>query len=544
VAQGLFADLVVRGGRIVTLGADQPCAEALAVRDGRLVYVGDDGGVTAFVGPATRVVELSGQTVLPGLIDAHAHLADGAVVMSRSADVTCEATASVREALAVLRRRAEATPRGQWVVGIGSGNADRVWPEGRLPSRAELDEAAPDHPLLVVHPHLGLANSAALRLAGITAATPDPAPGYLGRDPTSGEPSGLLVEWPAVDLVRELIPKPTIDDYVEAIEQAQSGLLASGATSVYDIVQDARPIRAYQRLKAEGRLAIRITLLIRVHEAEIELDDLLRLGLENGFGDDWLRIGGVKISYDGGISARLAAFYEPYVGEPDNRGMTRLSRELLKEKCERAHRHGLSVCVHAYGDRAFDDVVGVWEEILAAHSRRDHRHRIEHGGNWLMTAERRERVKRLGLILVPNLAYIPARGDVLTTILGPERMRDAFPLRTLLKEGVLFTSGSDAAYGTHPIHPLRDVGAAVARRTASGRLLEPSQAISVEAALRMQTLQAAFAAFEEGARGSLEAGKLADFIVLAESPWEVAPERIQDLVVELAVVGGQVRYAV
>jgi predicted amidohydrolase YtcJ len=542
----LRADIVVTNANVLTLDARGSRAGAVGAIGERLVYVGSAIEAADLIGPETRVIDAAGKTLLPGLIDAHVHHGRTAVRMARVADVSFSAVQSISQMLAVLRQKASTTAADDWVMARGSGNADKLLAEGRLPTRAELDQAVPNLPALVVFPHIGVANSLALDRAGITRDTVNPPSGTIERDSLTGEPTGLLLEYPAVELVEQHAPHRPLDFYIEAIRRHIQAVLATGTTTVHDMMEDPyQPdaiMRAYQALLRSGSLDQRIVVYPFVHPGMYHLDHLLEFGIESGFGNNWLKLGGVKLPYDGGISGRLSYFYEPYEGEPNNFGFVWVPMDILRETSRKAHRAGVSVCIHAYGDRALDDVLDMWDGILAEFPRENHRHRIEHGGNWLMTPERIARVKRLGLILVPNMAYLRCRGDLLTAILGARRMARAFPARTLLEEGVLFASGSDASAGAHAVSPLRDIGASVARLSESGRALAPEEALTPLQALRLHTVQAAYAAFEEHIKGSLEVGKLADMALLAADPLKCSPSEIADIPVDMTIVGGKVRY--
>ncbi len=247
------------------------------------------------------------------------------------------------------------------------------------------------------------------------------------------------------------------------------------------------------------------------------------------------------MSIDGGITGRNALFYDPYLDVPDYHGLIRIQQDELDETVLRCHRAGLRCCVHAIGDRAFDMSLEAYEKALAAVPRADHRHRIEHMGNWLMSPRRIEKLVRMGIVAIPNISLGYFVGDSIREAIGAKRMVRAFPLKTLLAAGVKMAGGSDAP-GYWPVDPLRDIGAYVSRRMLWGETLAPEEALSVQQAFELHTTHAAFAGFEEDRKGTLEVGKLADMAVLAEDPFEVPAERIKDLKVEMTVVGGAIKY--
>jgi hypothetical protein len=278
-----------------------------------------------------------------------------------------------------------------------------------------------------------------------------------------------------------------------------------------------------------------------VIESHIGSKSLIELGLITGFGDQWLRVGGVKMSIDGGITGRNACFYEPYEDDSHNHGIIRIQQDELNETILNCHQAGLRCCVHAIGDRAFDMALDAYETALAKLPGTNHRHRIEHMGNWLSTAERMQRLVRMGLIAIPNISLGYFVGDAILDCLGEKRMAKSFPFKTLLRNGVIIAGGSDAP-GYWPVDPLRDISACVSRKMRWGDVLVPEERLTVEEAFAMHTTTAAYAGFAEDYKGTLEVGKLADIAVLAEDPFEIPGERIKDIKVEMTIVGGEVKY--
>ena len=449
---------------------------------------------------------------------------------------------SIRDVLEVIREKAAETPKGEWLKGGNVRFAHIKFAEKRWPTRWELDEAAPDH-LVFLHfgPHIKAVNSRVLELAGITRDTPDPLGGTIVRDPETGEPTGVLRE-PASHLVTGLWPPYTYEDRLEAIRLEGRRCLEEGTTTIHEIATRADEIRPYLDLLARGELPVRVRLLVRVWESAIDLDTLLTLGFESGFGDEWLKIAGVKMSVGGGISGSNAAMYQEYSDEPGNFGVIRIPYPDLVDLISRANEGGLQCAVHALGDRDLDMVINAFEAAFRKKPGRDLRHRVEHAGDWLFTPERRRRFRELGLIAVPNINFLYTFGDGVRVTLGPERIgEDIFPLRSMLDEGMLLVSGSDGP-NLEPAAPLRDVGTAVLRRTEHGVEMDPSEAITVMEALRMFTINAAYIEFEEGIKGSIEAGKLADLAVLDRDPLTVPPEEIKDIKVDMTIIDGKIAY--
>ena len=378
-----------------------------------------------------------------------------------------------------------------------------------------------------------------MELASIKTETSPPAGGAIELD-QSGKLTGKLVER-AQYLVRDVIPEYTYDQMKDGILFAADRCLARGITNIHDIVTNHESIRAYQELVDDGRLPIRVSLLIRVIEAAIQKESLLNLGIKTGFGNDWLRIGGVKMSIDGGITGHVAKFYEPYVDDPCHEGLIRIEQDELDETITAYHNAGHRVCIHAIGDVAMDMALKSLEQALKENPRNDHRHRVEHLGNWLVNNERLELIKRIGVLPVPNIPFMHYIWDSLLACIGEPRLENSFNIRSMLDAGLQITSGSDGpAYW--PLDSLRDLGTCVSRQTWTGTTVGADQAIGVDEAIRMFTINAAYNAFEEKIKGSIEEGKIADFAVLSESPHEVEPARIKDIPVDMTVVGGNIAF--
>ncbi len=536
----LAPDVILVNGRVLTMDDAGTWAEALAVRDGRIVAVGTTDDVGSLAGRRTEVVDLAGRTAIPGLTDPHVHLASHSP-QRQAVDVRYWFTQvrSNQQVLDALRERAQVTPPGDWVTGRGSPLQDLRMVEKRRLTRHDLDTAVPDHPCYLYYgAHITMANSAALRVKGITRDTPDPDGGTIERDPSTGEPTGIFKER-AQFLVRPQHPKASADDLERFIVEELEICRSRGVTMVHDIVVSADEIRAYGNLARSGRLPIRVQLLVRVIESSIGKESLLDLGLVQGFGSDWLRLGGVKMSVDGGTTGRNGAFSEPLIGESTNTGIVRIEQDELDDTIWRYHQAGIRCCVHTVGDIAHGMALSAYEKALTRLPRPDHRHRVEHLGNWLFTPDELAWAKRLQVLPMPNPTGLRFVADVYKPLMGPERMRWAYRFGTVLREGFRSSFGSDGP-GSYPINVLRDIGTIVTRRTLAGDVVNPEEAVSVEEALRAQTANAAYVGFVERDLGTLEPGKLADVTVLGEDPFEFPPERFEELPVDLVMVGGRV----
>ncbi|MBI2209314.1 MAG: amidohydrolase [Deltaproteobacteria bacterium] len=464
-----YPDLILFNGKIRTLTYDGALVEALACAGGRIVAAGQSDVIRRLAGPDSRQIDLQNKIAIPGLTDTHVHLSEKGTAEKEYLDCRdfYADVHSIPEILERLTKRASEIPKGSWIVAHGSPMQDFRLKEKRFPDRHDLDRAVPDHPVSIAFgAHITIANSKALALAGI------------GRDSSF------------------------------ALNQC----LERGVTTIHDIVRSGEPIRAYQELLREGRLDARVSLLPRVIESHIGSNSLIELGLHSGFGNEWLRIGGVKMSIDGGITGRNACFYEPYEDDPHNCGIIRIPQDELNETVLQCHQAGLRCCVHAIGDC-----------------------------NWLSTPERMQRLVRSGIIAIPNISIGYYVGDAILDCVGEKRLAKAFPFRTLLKNGVTIAGGSDAP-GYWPVDPLRDISACVSRKMRWGEVLVPEERISAAEAFAMHTTTAAFVGFEENDKGTLDVGKLADIAILAEDPFEIPGERIKDIRVEMTIVGGEVKY--
>lgn len=538
-----YPSLILYNGKIRTFVTETSTCEALACAGPRIVAAGDADAIRRLAGPETEMIDLKGRTAIPGLTDTHVHLSEKGTAEMELVD--CRDfyvdVASVSDILQKIANAAASAPKGSWIVAHGSPMQDFRLKDKRFPDKRDLDRAAPDHPVSISFgAHITIANSLALGAAKITRDTPDPAGGHIKRDPQTGEPTGELHERAQL-IVKKVAPEFNYLQLKDGIVFALDQCLRRGVTTVHDIVRYAEPVRAYQELYQEGRMHARVSLLPRVIESMIESKSLIELGLITGFGNEWLRVGGVKMSIDGGITGRNACFYEPYEDDEHNYGIIRIQQDELDHTVQVCHDAGLRCCVHAIGDRAFDMALDAYEKAIERSPRKDHRHRIEHMGNWLCTPERMQRMVRSGIVAIPNIAIGYYVGDAILDCVGEKRLTKAFPFRTLLKNGVIIAGGSDSP-GYWPVDALRDIAACVSRKMRWGEVWVPEERISVAEAFAMHTTTASWVGFEEKDKGTLEVGKLADIAVLAEDPFEIEPEKIKDLKVEMTLVGGEIKY--
>ena len=507
-----LADLVLRGGKVITLDAGDRVAEALAVRGNRILAVGSNAEIARLTGGATRVIELRGRSVTPGFIDAHTHTEHTAEFLTFWVSVHSPPLPDAAAILARVRERAQQQPAGTWI--IGQGTFGQV-----MPTPAELTREFPAHPVVLRWSrHSYVVNKKALEVSGITAATPDPQGGKIHKGP-DGEPTGLLEE--AFDLLK--IPPYPPDQLREGIAKAlHEHYLQQGVTSVYDMPGN-QAIPQYEVLHKAGRLPVRLRVTYTMwpgSQSQMDLDTFLNSGRRPGDGDEWLKLGGVKLFVDG-------------VDENFKTPMPTLLSHVRK-----AHAAGWQLLIHANSPRTQDMAMDAIEAALTAVPRADHRHRIEHLGGSL-DERRLQRAKQLGLIPVPTPGSIRGLG---MRAGAPERVR-RLPYRSLIAMGFRPPGNSDTAgTRTEAINPMPNVHLLVTRSNARGTVVTPEERLSVTDALRVYSLFPAYAGFEDGIKGSLEAGKLADLVVLSEDVMSLPPTRLAEVTVDATIVDGLVRY--
>jgi predicted amidohydrolase YtcJ len=545
LADSLRADLILVNGRVLTMDGRDTEAQALAIKAERLLAVGENREIESLAGPTTRAIDLAGQVVLPGLADIHVHLASDALQADaiEVRDFFDPDMTTIQRIQERIREHATQTPPGEWIVARGSPMQDLRLADGRWPTRDDLDAAAPEHPCYVSFgAHVIVANTLALRARNVTRDTPDPQGGTVVKHPSTGEPTGVLRERAQYLVKSRAAGQQPIETMAENILLDLERAAARGVTTVHDIVVNRDEVRAYQLLEQTGRLPVRVQLIPRVIESNFSKESLLDLGLLQGFGSDWLRLGGIKMSIDGGFTGKNAAFSEPlsYHGN-ENPGLIRIEQDELDDTVWRYHEMGMRCCVHAIGDVALDMILEAYDKALSRLPRPDHRHRVEHFGNWMFTPERSARAKRLGILPIPNPSMLYFLGGEILETLGPKRAENVFPFRTLLDTGFPLSFGSDAP-GYWPVDPLRDLGAAVARTSFDGREMSTNQAVSVKEALRAQTATAQWIGFQERKLGTLESGKLADVAVLAVDPMTYPASDFRNLPITLTLAGGKVTH--
>jgi predicted amidohydrolase YtcJ len=534
------ADVVFANGKIWTGNDRQPQAEALAIWRDRIMAIGDNAAVKSLAGANTRIIDLEGRRVVPGLYDSHVHLLGSGLRLS---EVALKDAADEAEFGRRLREFDAKLPRDRWLLG-GEWDHDRAL-RGVLPSASLLDKYVPNRPVFLrrYDGHMAVANTRVLRLAGIDANTPEVAGGVIYRKPGSKEPTGVLRD-NAMDLVYRLIPAPSESAIAEGVRAALDEIRSNGVTSVQDMdgsdtVTRQKLFRLYQNLARDGQLTVRIDFRWPLADWQ----ELAKPGLQTGLGNDWIKIGGLKGFIDGSLGSSTAKMYESFVNEPGSTGVYVTPPNKMREYVEAADRAGLSVAVHAIGDRANEDMLDIYTEVAKQNGPRDRRFRIEHVQH--LRPSDYARFREIGVIASMQPYHVIDDGRWAEGRIGRERCASSYAYRSLLDAGARLAFGSD--WSVAPLNVMQGIDAAVNRRTLDGKNPQgwfPEQRITVAEALKAYTIGSAFAGFEEKDRGSLEPGKLADFVVLSADILDDAQrEHVGKAEVVQTVVGGKTVYS-
>jgi predicted amidohydrolase YtcJ len=535
-ATALFAQssatLILTNGKIWTGNPAQPLAEAVACLDGRIAAVGSSADIRRWAGSRTEVVDLAGKLVVPGFNDSHVHFHGGGENLSGVQLRDAKSEAEFRDR---IRAFAAKLPAGRWITG---GNWDHEnWTPARLPTRQLIDEAAGDHPVFInrLDGHMSLANTLALKLAGVTRATPDPPGGAIVRD-ANGEPAGVLKD-AAQAAVDRVIPAPSEDQIADAVRAAMRYAAERGVTSVQDVSASPAYLRVYQRLLQRGELTVRIS----GHQPLASWKRLADAGILANFGGAMLHIGALKGFADGSLGSTTALFFDPYLDAPNTSGLQMAAGQTLLQQIADADRAGLQVAVHAIGDKANHTVLNLFDEAATKNGARDRRFRIEHAQH--LRRDDIARFAKLGVIASMQPYHAIDDGRWAEKRIGPERAKGTYAFRSLLDAGAVLAFGSD--WDVAPMDPVVAIYAAVTRRTLDGKHpggWVPEQNITVAEALRAYTWGSAYASFEEKIKGTIEPGKLADLAVLARDILTIDPVEIEKVKVALTVVDGKIVY--
>ena len=529
-------DLIVINGRVETMDANNSVVQAVGIRNGRIAVLGTNNDVIAERHGGTTVIDAKGKAVLPGFIEPHNHMV-GYSTNLLEVDVRTPPNRNISDIVDRLRERASITPPGDWIR--GRGYDDTGLQDMRHPTRNDLDAASTEHPIAIVHNsgHMLAANSTALEKAGIHDETPDPAGGRIGRFPASGEPDGMLYET-AQGLVHQLLPTYTEGNVRTGFVQAQDEYLRRGITTIHDAsVSNARGVdimHTYHQAQREGFLKFRVNMFI---QWEYLKDS--NFAWQTGGGDEWVRVAGCKIVSDGSIQGITAALREPYHCDPNEQGWLIYEQDELNDIVMTLHQRGYQIATHANGDAAIDAILAAYENALRAVPKVDHRFRIEHCQ--VCVPEHISKMRDLGVIpnFFPNHVYY--FGDRhRDRFLGPDRVTHLDPIGSAIQAGIRPLLHSDCP--VTPVNPLFCIQNAIARVTSSGKVLTEVERVATREAISMMTVNAAYGAFEENVKGSLEIGKLGDLVVLNHDPFQEAAHELGQIESAATVVGGQVMY--
>ncbi len=527
----ICADLILTNGKIYTLEPDQPWADGCAIKDGKFIAVGEKRSMHQLKGKSTDVIDLKGRFVLPGFNDAHVHFSDGGFYLLgidlRDAKDEDEFVERIKDYAAKLGK-------GDWILG---GNWDHeAWPSKKHPTKELIDEVTRDNPVFVqrLDGHIALANSLALKLAGITKDTPNPQGGEITKNTQTGEPTGILKD-NAQSLVGAVIPPPSKEQLKQAIKTAIQHANSLGVTSIQDNSSTA-DLEVYQELLKGGELTLRIN----SWRACYFYEDFEKIGILPSFGNNMLRIGTMKVFVDGSMGAATALFYEPYSDDPSTCGIPIYPEDQLYELIRAIDKAGLQIAAHAIGDKANEWILNAFEKAFQNNGQRDARHRIEHAQ--VVLPEDIKRYKELGIIAsiqpshcIDDMRWAEKRiGD---------RVKHSYLFNSFVKEGVKIAFGTD--WTVEPLDPMIGLYAAVTREFPEGGPEGgwfPDEKITLEQAIEFYTLGSAYAEFQEDVKGSITVGKLADLAVLNQNLFEIPLKEILNTKVDLTILGGKVVY--
>ena len=538
---GGTADLIIENGTIITVDENFSRAEAVAVKDGKVIFVGSNEDVSTYRNPETQIIDAEGLTVLPGLVDAHAHLISlGDELVSL--DITGCATYS--EVVSRVAERVKETEPGEWIIG---GRWDHTeWKNSEFPVHYALSEVSPDNPVYLkrVDGNSALVNNKAMELAGINRDTPDPAGGMIQRLP-DGEPSGVLINQ-AMNLVKDLFNKDSGSDLAVKLKLATDECLRYGLTGVHEAGVGPMEIGVFKNMADRGDLDIRINAMLGEQEKpQFQVDNLADYFRDNrieSYADNMLSVKTIKLFFDGALGSRGAAFFEPYDDDPGNRGLLRIPPEYITEVALAALKNNMSVATHCIGIRGNSYCLDAYEKALSEFPGRDHRFRIEHAQ--ILKEEDIKRFASNNIIPSMQPTHCTSDKNMIEGRIGVERSRYAYAWKSLIDLGLPLPAGSD--FPVESVNPLMGIYAAVTRRLPGepeSASWHPEQIISIEEAIKGFTIYAAYASFNEDILGSIEEGKYADFTILDKDITRVEPDELISTSVVYTIVGGKIKYS-
>ena len=532
-------ELIFKNANIFTMEEPSPRAEALAAQFGRIYQVGKTAQIEKLAERSTKVIDLKGQTLMPGFIDTHNHFCLYALLTDQADCRPAAGCVRGEDVVENLRAKAKSTPPGKWIMGWGY--APYLLYDKRDLTRKDLDSATADHPVCLVHVsvHGAVVNSLALKELGYTKETPDPPGGKIHRD-ENGNPNGILSEsafmgplfFNTPSIYTKMLAEYDKDGRMEMIARCAAEYHRLGIVGAHDPFVDALTLRTYQDVVDAGHFPFRIYAYILNHWAE----PYISAGISRGFGSEWLKIGAIKMFLDGGMSSRTAAVFEPYVGDGGGTGILNYDQNGINQEIRKYDQAGYQISVHAQGDRALDMLLRAFKQFMEKGN--PLRHHIVHAGN--LTEPQIDQVEELGLYIASQANFFSLLGDGFIEAYGPIRSQSLYRFGTLLKRKIKLALSSDCPVADP--NPLIGVRDAICRRTGTGKEIGPQECMTAEQALACYTREAAYFSFEENERGTLKEGKLADLVVLDKDPIKISAEEIVNCNVKMTVVGGKIVY--
>jgi len=532
------ADIIFTNGKVLTVDAKNSKAEAAAVKGDKIIAVGTDEQIAAFRGSDTKVIDLAGKSLVPGFIDSHLHMA---IFGMNTLAVDCRSPGvkSIEEIKALLSEKAKTVPKGTWVRGWGYDQSKLA--ENRHPTKDDLDEAVPDHPVILVRAcaHISVHNSKSLELGGVTDSTPSPEGGIIGKE--EGRLNGVMFENAHMDMMKTALPSE--EELRNAVAKANKILISEGITQLHDSGGYGRiQVDVMKKMSESGEIDLKIYNFFFSFIDNLEyIDGYIKKGYKEcskELNSAKFKIGPIKLMIDGSSSGPTAATLEPYTSNPNDSGIMTMEQDQIDDYVMRAHKAGYQMTCHAVGDKAVTAILDALEKALAAHPAEDRRHRIEHCA--IINADLLARIKKLGVVPVPQPIFLYEFGDGYMRNYGEKRVSNMFACKSYFDNEIIAAGSSDC-----PItfsNPLLGMHLAVNRITQSGQAISQNQRVTIEQALRMFTYNGSYACFEESRKGSIEAGKAADLVVLSESLLDCEPDKIRDIKVEMTMIDGKIVY--
>ncbi|NLY71512.1 MAG: amidohydrolase [Clostridiales bacterium] len=529
------ADIIIYNGPVITVDSHNSIASAVAIKDNKIIYVGEKETALSFKHDNSNLIDLEGRSPVPGFIDSHLHMA---VFGANSIAIDCRSpkVSSIEDIKKLVKEAAALTPKGQWIRGWGYDHSKLI--EKRHPNRWDLDEVAPDHPVMLtrVCAHISAHNTKSLELAGLDDNSPDPEGGVMDR--ANGSLTGVMRENAHMMMMKNA--QLSYDELMNAIKTANDILISQGITSIHDSGgYGSLQMRVMQDAIKDGYLKIRLYAMIFSFIENLKfINDYLKIGVHTNFGNDKFKLGPIKLMIDGSSSGPTAATLDPYESNPNDSGLLTMTQEQIDEIIIKAHKSGWQVTSHAVGDRAVTMILNSFEKASKLYPRKDSRHRIEHCA--MVNEDILNRIKELNIVPISNPIFLYEFGDGYLKNYGKERAFRMFTNKSFIDKGIIAAGSSDS-----PItfsNPILNMHLAVNRATQTGNILNENERVTILEALRMFTYNGAYASFEEDIKGTIEAGKLADLVILSQSLLDTPADKIKDINVDMTIIDGEIVY--